>query len=105
MPAGPPPSTTTSCSASICVLRAGSATNIQSDYAIEAALRSAGGRGRATQWQPLSALAAEARALCAVRDRMAGAMVGQGADAALPRRAQGGALAKPHLSRDVRRRP
>src|SRR6476646_7406243 len=60
MPAGPPPSTTTSCSASTSVLRSGSCTNIQSDYASEAATRSAAGRSHAPRRCHLPALAAEA---------------------------------------------
>src|SRR5688572_28989587 len=54
------------------------------------AVRPRQGRAReALRWEHAAALAAEARALCALRHRMAGAVVRSRARAGVPRRAQG----------------
>src|SRR5581483_1037857 len=65
--------------------------------------RSAGSQCRTPCRQPLPALAAEARATCALRYRVAGALVGQGARADVPRRTQRRPLAENQLPRGVRR--
>src|ERR687895_120489 len=62
------------------------------------------GQGRAREARRRSdaaALAAEARLLCALRDRMASALVGPGTGPNLPSRAQRGWLEKAHLPRDL----
>src|SRR5438552_3587204 len=72
-------------------------------YAICFATRSRHRPRRTQERQHLPALAAEARAVRALRDRVAGEMVRQGADADFPRGAQGRRLAQAQLSRDLRR--
>src|SRR5947208_10854699 len=104
MPAGPPPSTTTSYSPSMGVSRRSSRTYIQFHYAFESEARSGKARcGETQRWKPAAALAAETRHAGALRDRVAGEVVRQDAGTDFPCRAKRRRLEEGFLSRSLRR--